>query len=160
MLAEAQSRSDGLQRELERLRAENTRLNDQIASLNSAPRPEENREKAIQNALVSAHVRAEEVLADARHEAEVLLQVARETTVRLQDDLKGRIDDLNWQIERISLQKQRFANEFKSLLEEHLSELLGPEPSRPEIGESHPENYALAQIEEPANSENLEPSPR
>lgn len=160
LLAEAHSRADGLQRELELLRAENTRLSDHVASMKSAPKPEENREKAIQDALVSAHVRAEEVLADARHEAEVLLQVARETTARLQDDLKGRIDDLNWQIERISLQKQRFANEFKSLLEEHLSELLGPEPPRPELSESPPEGYALAQIEAPADSDELEPTTR
>jgi hypothetical protein len=46
--------------------------------------------------------------------------------MRLQDDLKGRIADLNWQIERLSLQKQKFASEFKEMLERQLEELSAP----------------------------------
>jgi len=125
LLAEAYDRNEGLERELQVLRAENLRLADEAAALRSQIAGHKSTETAVQDALISAHRQADEVLADARRESEILFQVAREASARLQEDLRGRIDDLNWQIERLSLQRQQFAGEFKALLESHLSELAG-----------------------------------
>ncbi|HRK21467.1 MAG TPA: hypothetical protein PLX06_06645, partial [Fimbriimonadaceae bacterium] len=53
------------------------------------------------------------------------------------EDLRGRIDDLNWQIERLSLQKQNFLNGFRKLLEGHLAELVeGPAKAERERSEA------------------------
>lgn len=117
---------EGLRREFELLRVENGRLSAELATFHAAAAECARQEAAVQEALISAHRQAEDILSEARKESETLLQVSREAGLRLQDDLKGRIADLNWQIERLSLQKQKFATEFKAMLERQLEELSAP----------------------------------
>ena len=117
---------ESLRRESELIRIENGRLSTELASFHARATESARQEAAVQEALISAHRQAEDVLAEARKESETLLQVSREAGMRLQDDLKGRIADLNWQIERLSLQKQKFASEFKEMLERQLEELSAP----------------------------------
>jgi cell division septum initiation protein DivIVA len=128
---ELKSELDGATREIEGLRTENARLSAELASVHASANEMARQEAAVKEALVSAHRQSEEVLAEARRESETLLQVSREAGMRLQDDLKGRISDLNWQIERLSLQKQKFASEFKEMLERQLQELTVP--SEPQL---------------------------
>jgi len=137
LTSELRARSEGLEREIQVLRAENQRLSDELATARAKAAELAAGEEAVKNALVSAHRQADEVLESSRKEAEVLLQVARETGARLQEDLRGRIDDLNWQIERLSLQKQNFLNGFRKLLEGHLAELVeGPAKAERERSEA------------------------
>jgi cell division septum initiation protein DivIVA len=157
---EFRSQIEGLSRELELLRAQNERLSTDCAQLRAEAEQFRAGEAAITEALVSAHRRSDEVLAEARKEAEVLLQVARETGARMQDDLRGRISDLNWHIERLSLQKQKFEGEFRSLLEGYLGQLVKPEqprldladaslPPEPEAGRREEvKGHAVAKVEE------------
>src|SRR5688572_30270057 len=122
-LSDLRSTHENLRRETDLLRIENGRLSAEPATLHAAAAEAARQEAAVQEALISAHRQAEDILAEARKESETLLQVTREAGLRLQDDLKGRIADLNWQIERLSLQKQKFASEFKEMLEGQLEEL-------------------------------------
>lgn len=132
LIADLRARAEGLDREVQVLRAENQRLVDELSTARAKASELAAGEESVKNALVSAHRQADEVLDSARKEAEILLQVARETGARLQEDLRGRIDDLNWQIERLSLQKQNFLDAFRQLLEGHLAELVeGPVASIP-----------------------------
>ena len=128
---ELKSELDKAMREIEGLRMENARLSAELASVHASANEMARQEAAVKEALVSAHRQSEEVLAEARRESETLLQVSREAGMRLQDDLKGRISDLNWQIERLSLQKQKFSSEFKAMLERQLQEL--SVPSEPQL---------------------------
>ena len=125
-IAELRSTHEALRRETDLLRVENGRLSAELATFHAAAAEGARQEAAVQEALISAHRQAEDILAEARKESETLLQVTREAGLRLQDDLKGRIADLNWQIERLSLQKQKFASEFKEMLERQLEELSAP----------------------------------
>ncbi len=128
-------------REIEELRHQNTLLNEELADRRESQAALEQDEKAIRAALVSAHRQAEDVLAQARKDAEILLEVAREAASRYQEDLRGRIDDLNWQIERLTLQKQRFMADFRGLLEANLVQLAAGEPSdiRPAVAQMQDE---------------------
>lgn len=109
--------------EIEELRLRCEALSDESAELRGREERLKRDELAVQNALIGAHRQAEEVLSQARAEAETLLQVAREAAARHQEDLRGRIADLNWQLERLSLQKQQFVKDFRLLLETHLAQL-------------------------------------
>lgn len=157
LLAEAHERQEGLERELQALRAENRRLADEATGLRTQIARHQNTETAIQDALISAHRQADEVLAQARRESEILLQVAREASTRLQEDLRGRIDDLNWQIERLSLQRQGFLKEFQTLLEGHLSEL-AENPGEKMRSEQVEISESITEVETPSHPEPTESS--
>jgi cell division initiation protein len=166
LVADLNARIDGLSRETERLETENRRLAAERDALRASAEETSRDEEALKEALVGAHRQSEEILSGARKEAETLLQVAREAGARMQDDLKGRIVDLNWQIERLSLQKHRFVAEIKDLLERQLAELSSPESSEPrlfgretagpiQLEEIHPAAVAIedgAPSEEPPES--------
>lgn len=130
LLADLRTRQETLHREVDQLREQNARFGSEAAQVESARQALASEESAVKEALISAHRQAEDVLAEARREAEILLQVARETGARMQEDLRGRIDDLNWQIERLSLQRQRFQADFRGLLEGYLGSLSEPEQPR------------------------------
>jgi cell division initiation protein len=120
-LADLNSEIAQRQREIEELRGQNARLQHDCRAAQDRAEALATNETAVRDALVSAHRHSEQILADARREAEILLQVAREASARLQEDLRGRIDDLNWQIERLALQKQKFQNDLRDLLEGNLA---------------------------------------
>ena len=132
ILADLRTQVSRLEQDNQRLRWENEQFSTDNQRLRSDLETLRETESAVKGALISAHRRADEVLADARRESEILLQVAREAGAKLQDELRGRIDDLNWQIERLSLQRQRFRGEFKDLLEDYMSSLVEPEAARQE----------------------------
>src|SRR5690349_16421709 len=123
LLSELNSKTDAQTRVIEALQAENERLRNQVDALAV-------QETAVKEALVSAHRQSDEVLAESRKEAEILLQVARDAGARMQEDLRGRISDLSWQIERLALQKQKFFNEFRAMLEGYLETISAPEQDR------------------------------
>lgn len=142
------SQLEARMRELEEVRQQNAQLSDELVELRAREESVRADAQAIQDALVSAHKQSDEILAQARKESELMLQVARETAHRYQEDLKGRIDDLTWQIERLTVQKQRFLAGFRELLENNLSLLteLGARPATPE--EFSEDAVALASVDD------------
>jgi cell division septum initiation protein DivIVA len=128
LLADFNSRAEALGREVELLRNQNDKLVQENATLKDSLDDLSGKEKAVNGALITAHQQSEEILETARRDAEVLLQVAREAGAKMQQDLRGRISDLNWKIESLSLQKQKFEAEFRALLEGHLAEMTTPQP--------------------------------
>lgn len=159
LIADLRVRAEGLEREVQVLRAENQRLSDELGLMRTKCAELAATEDSVKSALVSAHLQASEVLDQARKESETLLQVARETSARLQEDLRGRIDDLNWQIERLSLQKQHFHDDFRALLEGHLAELTeGPAQAGPRPGGHAAVSHESGPAESVPHSEPLETS--
>jgi cell division septum initiation protein DivIVA len=136
LLADYNSRAEALSREVELLRNQNDRLIQENADLKSSLEMLSTKEKAVNEALVTAHQQSEDILSAARRDSEVLLQVAREAGARMQQDLRGRISDLNWKIESLSLQKQKFEAEFRTLLEGYLGELSSPQTERSHMSET------------------------
>jgi cell division septum initiation protein DivIVA len=166
--AELLAGADALRQELESCQAELAETASERDALRERLTSIEDSEKSIREALVSAHRQSDEVMAQARHEAETLLQVARETAARTQEELRGRISDLQWQFERASLQKQRFLNEFRELLEGHLAELtetaapsngLAPLELEPESQPVSTKKKASAPAEPEASEPIEEPAP-
>lgn len=131
LLAELRMQIEESKREIDLLRSQNSELSSKNVDLDEALNELKTDEEAVREALVSAHQKSEEILSTARNEAEIILQVARESASRLQEVLRGRISDLNWQIERLSLQRRKLHDELKELLESFLTQLL--EPAQPRL---------------------------
>ena len=87
-------------------------------------------EGTLKEALILAQRTAEETIALAHKEADRIVQDARrvaEQTARQDGD---RLNDLRWDLERVRLEKQKYINDYRAMLESqlrHLSDLVGRE---------------------------------
>lgn len=80
-------------------------------------------ENLMKEALILAQKAADETRAAASREAEMIVETAKRAEAELRAQAETRISDLRWDIERLSLDRQRFEQRFRALLEDHLSGL-------------------------------------
>lgn len=95
----------------------------EIGKLRSSVETYQAQEGTLKEALMLAQRAADETRANAHKEAELIVQEARQRVEEIGKDSKASLADLRWDMERLRLDKQRFINGFRTLLEGHLREL-------------------------------------
>lgn len=99
----------------------------------------ETQESTLKDALVLAQKTADETRAAAHKEAELILESARQQAAEVQQEMRSRINDLRWELERLEIDKKKFLRQFRSLLEQQL-QALGDTPSLPDSAAVEVEN--------------------
>lgn len=137
----------------EALVKENLTLKERTARLSDQLRSQEGRERAVQEALVTAQELREDILGQARREADLLQresradaeearraievqaeQLKRETTEQVERALeqgRDRIHQLRASIEELERRRVRFLKTFRSLLERELGDVEAEEMKAP-----------------------------
>ncbi len=116
MLAKA---SDELATQLSRLEAAEAL----IAKMRAEIEGYKGQESAVKEALLIASRAAEETREKAQTEAEAIVQHAKQRADTIAREAKTALADVRFEIERLRIDKQKFINGFRGLLEGHLREL-------------------------------------
>lgn len=107
----------------EQLAEDLARSKDQISDLEARIAAFEAKEEAVTAALVSAQDAANEVKQNALKQADRITEDARQRARQMEAELQERLNALRWDFEKLSIEKQRFVEEFRTLLEQHLGAL-------------------------------------
>jgi len=110
-------------RELETLRTELAQASATLEQQKSELAGYRAQENTLQQALILAQKTADDTRANAHREAELIQEDARQKVADIQRDMEARLNDLRWEIERLRLDKQKFVNSFRAMLESHLRDL-------------------------------------
>lgn len=81
-------------------------------------------ETVLKEAILLAQRAADETRANAHKEAALILEEARNHASTLDKESRTELAEVRWEIERLRLDKQRFINGFRNLLENHMKELI------------------------------------
>ncbi len=87
-------------------------------------------ENLLTETLVLAQKTAEDVKANAKKEADLILEEARQRARDVVREAEDRNQKAFWDIERLEQQKATFEARFREILEDHLRQLRGDEESR------------------------------
>ncbi|HEY0866622.1 MAG TPA: DivIVA domain-containing protein [Fimbriimonas sp.] len=102
---------------------ENAALHTQLGRLHEQLDRFKAEESLMREALVLAQKTADETRAAAHREADLIREAARQQAGENLQDLRRQADDLRWEIERLRLERTRFRDEFRSVLERYGREL-------------------------------------
>ena len=107
--------------EIERLNLENATLQEENGSLHQKLDDYEDRERTLQETLVTAQRMSADLRDRSKQEAELLVREARVKAERLLEQAQDQLQNLENEIGRIRLEKDAFENRVRSAIEEHLS---------------------------------------
>jgi len=131
-------------KEIELLRRELSEARSTTESLEQELNGFRKQETALKESLLLAHRAADETRSNAHKEAQLILQEAASQVTETQKQAQKRINDMRWELERLSIEKQRFESRFRALLQEHLDAIALPahQPAlvNLEVGEFHDED--------------------
>jgi cell division initiation protein len=129
--------SEEVQTFLEQIAEEMTRLlhesNDraaQIQRLEAEVRVHQEREDSLRNTLITAQKMTEEIKANAKREADLLMKEAELKAERLLEQAHRKLAQVQAEIAELQRQRELFASKLRGLLKTHL-ELLDVEPQKP-----------------------------
>lgn len=105
-------------------------------------------ENTVKDTLLIAQRAAEEVRGNAHREADGVLAQAHRSAEETQRQYQAKINDLRWELERLRMDKTKFAAEFRNTLEGYLRGV-GEEPAAqpPLTGIAEPSENIKAAIE-------------
>ncbi len=138
---------------LEELVKQNVALTERSEHLQEQVASYREREKALNEALVTAQQLRTEALAQADKEADLIRREAHGQAERILEEGQRSVRELQREMETLQARRSQFVRAFRTLLERHISDLDIEEPRRsePEIG--------LAATRPPPPVENLSPPP-
>ncbi|MFQ3586768.1 MAG: DivIVA domain-containing protein [Fimbriimonadaceae bacterium] len=113
-------------KEIETLLTEQKCQREEIEALRRELATYHAQDATLKEALILAQKAADDTRSAANRESEMLIQDARRKAAQLQQDLESKLNDLRWEIERLQIEKRRFASQFRALLEQYLSGLVEP----------------------------------
>lgn len=116
--------------EMTRLVQESTDRAAQIQRLEALLRVHQEREESLRNTLVTAQRMTDEIKANARREAELLLKEAELKAERLLEQAHRRLAQVQAEIAEFMRQRDLFVGKLRGLLKTHL-ELLDVQPDQP-----------------------------
>lgn len=88
-------------------------------------------EETLKETLILAQKTADDVRNNARREAELIIQEARQKGIEAQNAAYEKTEELRWGLETLKLQKRQFEQRWHNLLKEQLSFLENNEESTP-----------------------------
>jgi len=137
--AEVDAFLDQVADELERLFKENIDLSERNEAADEKVKGYQDMERTLHNTMVSAQKSAEDIIAKARHEAEVVLKDAEVKAKEIIHNALQQKQKTQSDLMRIKAAEEDFRGRFKTLLEGHmrtLSEIPLPEDVRVLTGET------------------------
>ncbi len=127
---EVQTFLEQIAEEMTRLLQENTDRAGQIQRLEGLLRVHQEREESLRNTLVTAQKMTEEIKANAKREADLLVRETELKAERLLEDAHRKLGQVQAEIAELKRQRDLFASKLRGLLKTHL-DLLEPEPEKP-----------------------------
>jgi cell division initiation protein len=127
---------------LEQVVRENLALRERSTQLAAAVEAFRERERAMNDALISAQQLREETRSQAERDAELTIREARSEAERIVDEARRQLGGAEEALRKLQSQRQNYLRGFRALLERHLEEV-GDEEGRLR-------NLARADFETPA----------
>ena len=126
--------------EIERLMRSNLELEDKARNFHEQLRAFRERDRALNEALISAQELRNEVKSQAKREAELFLAEAEQQGARLRAAAQEEIASLLQEIEQLDRTRRAYLAQLKMFAERHLAEVAASEAERPFI-----EHYEYAE---------------
>ena len=99
----------------EKLYKENIELKDKLSSINERLESYSEIEKTLQSTLIIAQKTSEDIVANARKEAEMILKEAEESKKKIISDANQSVIDINREYEELRKQLQIFKTRYRTL---------------------------------------------
>ncbi len=109
--------------DFERLYRENGELKDKLSVINEKVDSYNMMEKTLQSTLIVAQTTADDVVANSRKKAEVIIHDAEEQARKIIEDANRNVVDLHRDFENLKKEVQVFKTRFRTLLESELEAL-------------------------------------
>ena len=109
--------------ELERLTRVNQELESKAKGFNEQLRSFRERDKALNDALISAQQLRAEVREQAEREAQLILREARAEAERVQETMKGELHSLREQVNALERARRAYLAQIRLLVERQLAEI-------------------------------------
>lgn len=110
-----------LAEELERLNLENGSLREELGEAKRGVAEYRDREKVLQETLVSAQKMTDEMKATTKSESDLIVREARMKAERLLSDAQDQLGSIEVEIGKQRLERDRFETRLKSMIEEHMT---------------------------------------
>jgi cell division initiation protein len=110
-------------RSLETLLAENAQLRDELDRHRAELQTYRTQENTLRDALLLAQRTADETRAVAHRQAEAVVEEARQAALAERMAVQQKVSEMRWELERLRQERQRFADDFRTLLDRHQREL-------------------------------------
>jgi cell division initiation protein len=127
---EVQTFLEQIVEEMTRLLHESSDRTAQIQRLEAELRVHQEREDSLRNTLITAQKMTEEIKANAKREADLMLKEAELKAERLLEQAHRKLAQVQAEIAELQRQRELFASKLRGLLKTHL-ELLDVEPQKP-----------------------------
>ena len=114
---------------LETLVKENLTLKERTERLSEQVKDKQDREKAVQEALVTAQALRKDISGQAQREAELMRREAEAEIERMLMDAENRLDELRLSMDEIDRRRRRFLRAVRAMLEREL-DFIGVEEGR------------------------------
>ncbi len=105
-----------LRSEIESAQAEIGKLRQEVESFRA-------QENTLKEALILAQKTADETRAAAHKESDLIVEQARQKSTDVEAQMQSKINDLRWELERLRLDKQKFLNSYRGMLEAQLRDI-------------------------------------
>jgi cell division initiation protein len=109
--------------EMSSLRGEIESLQQQLTQQRAELDTHRAQENTLKEALLLAQRTADETRATAHREGDSIVEEARRKAAEIERQAKEQMHELRWELERLRLEKQKYLNQFRTLLETQLREL-------------------------------------
>jgi cell division initiation protein len=83
-------------------------------------------ENTLKDALILAQKAADETRAVAQKHADAILEEARQSALAEKVAVQQQVSEMRWEIERMKIDRKRFEEDFKALLDRYQREMSGP----------------------------------
>ncbi len=127
---EVQTFQEQIAEEMTRLLHESSERAAQIQRLEAEVRVHQEREDSLRNTLITAQKMTEEIKANAKREADLILKEAELKAERLLEQAHRKLAQVQAEIAELQRQRELFASKLRGLLKTHL-DLLEVEPQKP-----------------------------
>lgn len=107
--------------EVERLNLENQTLTEETGTLKQRLEDYKDRERSLQETLVTAQMMSADLKERAKSEADLLVKEARFKGERVLEQAQDQLKSLENEIGRLRLEKDAFESRLRAAIEEHLS---------------------------------------
>jgi cell division initiation protein len=107
--------------EIERLNLENATLSEESGTLRLRLEDFKERERTLQETLVTAQMMSADMKERAKSEADLLVKEARFKAERVLEQAQDQVKALENEIGRLRLERDAFENRLRAAIEEHLS---------------------------------------